>query len=174
MNGPVTLRELSDAVRYDVLALRLAPGQERFVSSVAESLQEAEEFPKANPWFRAIYAGDIPVGFVMVSWNCVPEPPEIIGPWFLWRLIIDERHQHRGYGRDAVALVADLIREAGADYLLTSYFPEGEGNPGPFYEGLGFVPTGEVDDNGEIILRLDLRGGALRRLHGSCTRIGPR
>jgi GNAT superfamily N-acetyltransferase len=157
MDAPVTFRELSDTNRDDVLALRLAPGQDRFVSSVAESLQEAEEFPRASPWYRAVYVGGEQVGFVMVSWDCVPQPPEIIGPWFLWKLLIDERHQRHGYGREVVRLVTDLIREAGADDLLTSYVPEGEGGPGPFYEGLGFVPTGAVDDNGEIILRLDLR-----------------
>ncbi len=59
-------------------------------------------------------------------------------------------------------LVTNLIREAGADDLLTSYFPEGDGTPGPFYERLGFAPTGAVDDNGEIILRLDLRSTTMR------------
>ena len=162
MGAPVTLRELSDANRADVLALRLAPGQDRFVSSVAESLQEAQEYPQASPWYRAVYAGDDPVGFVMLSWDCVPQRPEIIGPWFLWKLIIDERHQRHGYGREVVRLVTNLIREAGADDLLTSYFPEGDGTPGPFYERLGFAPTGAVDDNGEIILRLDLRSTTMR------------
>src|SRR5262245_2000391 len=157
MDEPVTLRELSAANRDDVLALRLAPGQDRFVSSVAESLQEAEKYPQAKPWCRAVYAGDDPVGFVILSWDCVPQPPEIIGPWFLWKLLIDERHQRDGHGREVVRLVADLVREAGADELLVSYVPEGEGGPGPFYERLGFVPTGEVDADGEIILRLDLR-----------------
>lgn len=164
MGAPVTLRELSDANRGDVLALRLAPGQDRFVSSVAESLEEAEEYPRASPWYRAVYAGDEPVGFVMLSWDCVPQPPEVIGPWFLWKLLIDERHQRHGYGREGVRLVTDLVREAGADELLVSFVPEGEGGPGPFYEGLGFVPTGDVDADGEIILRLDLRSTTLRRL----------
>jgi len=62
---------------------------------------------------------DEPVGFVMLSWNCVPDPPEVFGPWFLWRLLIDARHQRHGYGRDV-------------------------------------VPTGERDEEGEIIVRLDL------------------
>lgn len=156
MRGRVVLRELTGVNRDEVLALRLAPGQDQFVSSVAESLQEAEEFPAANPWYRAVYVGDEPVGFVMVSWDCVPEPPDTIGPWFLWKLLIDERHQGRGYGRAVVRTVADLVRDAGAEELLTSYVPEGDGNPGPFYERLGFVPTGEVDDDGEIICRLRL------------------
>jgi diamine N-acetyltransferase len=154
----VSLRELTDANRDEALALRLAPGQEHFVSSVAESLEEAQAYPQANPWYRVVYAGDEPVGFVMLSWDCIPRPPEIIGPWFLWKLLIDEHHQRRGFGRDVVRAVAGLVSDAGAEALLTSYVPGGEGGPGPFYERLGFVPTGDVDGNGETILRLDLRG----------------
>jgi GNAT superfamily N-acetyltransferase len=93
----------------------------------------------------------------MLTWNCVPQPPEIIGPWFLWKLLIDERHQHQGYGREVMRQVVELVRAAGGDELLTSHVPEIEGGPGPFYERLGFVPTGECDEAGEIVLRLDLR-----------------
>jgi GNAT superfamily N-acetyltransferase len=92
----------------------------------------------------------------MLSWDCVPQPPEILGPWFLWKLLIDERHQGRGYGREVMRQVADLIRAAGGDELLTSHVVGGEGTPGPFYEGLGFVPTGQVDSQGEVVLRLPL------------------
>jgi diamine N-acetyltransferase len=153
----VTLRELTDANRDALLALRVAPGQERFVGSVTDALEDAGAYPVANPWYRGVYAGDEPVGFVMLSWECIPQPPEIIGPWFLWKLLIDARHQHRGYGREVVRLVADLVRSAGAQELLTSHVPDLEGGPGPFYTRLGFVPTGELDAAGEIILTLDLR-----------------
>jgi len=39
--------------------------------------------------------------------------------------------------------------------LLTSYVPQ-EGGPAGFYERLGFVPAGELDQNGEVIVRLVL------------------
>ena len=151
----VTLREIADANRETVLSLAVAPAQERFVSSVAESLAEAADYPHAKPWYRAVFDGDDAVGFVMLSWNVEPQPPEIIGPWFLWKLLIDERHQGRGYGREIVQTVADLVRAEGATELLTSYTP-GPGGPAGFYERLGFVPTGGVDPTGEIIMRLEL------------------
>lgn len=151
----ITLRELTDANRDEVLALRVAPGQETFVDSVAESLEEAEEYPHANPWYRAVYAGDEPVGFVMLSWDVVPDPPDVLGPWFLWRLLIDERHQGRGYGREVVHHVAELVRAEGATELRTSH-GVGEAGPAGFYRRLGFVPTGEPDNEGEIIVRLEL------------------
>lgn len=80
---------------------------------------------------------------------------EIIGPWFLWKLLIDERHQRRGYGREALRRIVDIVRSEGATELLTSY-TTGEGEPWPFYERFGFVPTGELDAEGEVILRLHL------------------
>ena len=49
------------------------------------------------------------------------------------------------------------LREFAAE-LLTSY-TTGEGEPWPFYERFGFVPTGERDEAGEIILSLDLSTG---------------
>ena len=91
----------------------------------------------------------------MLSWNVIPDPPRIIGPWFLWKLLIDERHQRRGYGRDAVRLVRDVVGANGATELLTSCVPAADG-PETFYRRIGFTPTGDLDENGEIILALRL------------------
>jgi diamine N-acetyltransferase len=79
---PVTLQEITDRNRDAVVGLRVAPEQERFVASVQESLDEAVATPQAKPWYRAIYAGEDPVGFVMLSWDVTPEPG-IIGPRWL-------------------------------------------------------------------------------------------
>jgi GNAT superfamily N-acetyltransferase len=151
----VTLREITDGNREAVLVLHVALEQERFVGSVQGALRDAVEYRHAKPWYRAIYADDKPVGFVMVSWDVEPQPPEIIGPWFLWKLLIDERHQGRGYGSEAVRQVARLVRAEGARELLTSYVP-GDGGPAGFYKRLGFAPTGELDADGEVIVRLPL------------------
>lgn len=151
----VTLREVTNENRRAVLALRVAAAQERYVGTVAEAFADAEEFPEGRPWYRAIYVADQPVGFLMLSWNATPDPPRIIGPWFLWKLLIDERHQRRGYGRDAVTLVANILRANEAAELLTSCVPADDG-PEPFYRRIGFTPTGEFDENGEIILALKL------------------
>ncbi len=65
----VTLEELTDGSREAVLAMRVAPEQERFVGSVRSALAEAAQYPQARPWYRAVCAGGEPVGFMMVSWN---------------------------------------------------------------------------------------------------------
>ena len=153
---PISLRKTDDTNRTAVLALRVAPEQEQFVGgTVHNALAGAQAYPHANPWYRAIYAGDVLVGFVMISWNVVPDPPVIIGPWFLWKLLIDTSHQRKGYGQTAVRLIADMVRAEGGTELFTSYV-EGEGEPWPFYQRLGFRKNGERDNNNEQILVLKL------------------
>jgi GNAT superfamily N-acetyltransferase len=148
----VSLREITDENEASVRALRTTVEQEQFVSTVDYSLREAAREPEGNPWYRAIYADDQPVGFVMVAWNVTPRPPEIFGPWYLWKLIVDHRHQGKGYGQAAVRQVIELIRAEGARELLTSYVP-GEGSPAGFYARLGFVATGELNSEGETVMR---------------------
>jgi diamine N-acetyltransferase len=157
----VTLSEIRPDIEDAVLALRVAPAQEQFVSGVARSLIDAATEPEGHPWIRAVLADGVPVGFVMVSWDVVPVPGRLWGPFYLWRLLVDARHQGRGYGTAAVGLVVDAVRADGARELVTSC-GQGVGSPQPFYERLGFVPTGEVDAHGEVHLALDLGRGPAR------------
>ena len=152
----VTFRRITAANLESVLTLRTTQEQERFVSSIANSMAEAAVCPEAKPWYRAVYADERPVGFVMLSWNVEPQPPDIKGPWFLWKLLIDYRHQRQGYGQEVVRQVVDLVRANGGTELLTSYEP-GKHGPAGFYSLLGFTPTGDIDPDGEVIMRLDLR-----------------
>ncbi|MGW2551867.1 GNAT family N-acetyltransferase [Streptomyces sp. NPDC001635] len=151
MSSPgVHLREITDDNREAVRDLHVRHDQKQFVASVSKSLKQAAKDPEARPWYRAVYRGDEPVGFVMLSWK--PPTGPYAGRHFLWRLLIDKRYQGQGIGREALAQVITLVREDGATELLTSYEP-GDGEPWPFYQKLGFVPTGELDDD-EIVLRL--------------------
>ena len=161
-NVTISLREISDNTAA-VHALRTTPDQERFVSSVVDSLAEAAEVPQANPWFRAVYADERPVGFVMLAWDVDPQPPGIVGPWYLWKLLIDHRHQGLGYGHEVVRQIVELVRSRGATELLTSY-ALGDGSPAGFYQRLGFVPTGAVDDDGEVLASLPLGGSSPTRV----------
>ena len=59
------------------------------------------------------------------------------------------------FGSEVVRQVAEIIRVEGATELLTSRVP-GDGGQAGFYERLGFVPTGDLDVNDEVIVRLAL------------------
>ena len=138
------------------MALDVAPVQQTYVAGVAESLDDARQYPEAMPWYRAIYDDDVPVGFVMISDNIPPGDPTLLGPYFLWRLLVDAGHQGHGHGRAALSLVVDYLRtRPAAEELLTSVAAGEEGSPLGFYLRVGFQDTGEFFD-GERVLRLPL------------------
>jgi GNAT superfamily N-acetyltransferase len=59
------------------------------------------------------------VGFTMISDN-IPEPidADLVGPYFLWKLLIDVDEQGNGFGAAMIdALVAYLRTRPGADTL---------------------------------------------------------
>ncbi len=125
----------------------MAENQKNFVAPNANSIAEA--YFSKEAWFRGIYDGDDPVGFVMLYAD--EKKPELI----LWRLMIDQNQQGKGYGYLAMEqVIAHVKILPGAKELLTSYAP-GDGNPSPFYYKLGFEETGELEDN-EKVLKLDL------------------
>ena len=65
------------------------------------------------------------------------------------------RGSARGYGRAALGLVVDHVRGLpNATELKVSWVPE-PGGPQPFYLGLGFELTGELDED-EVVARLRL------------------
>jgi len=146
--GPVTLRPIEDeAALLAMFRLQVSPDQRGFVADNAMSIAEALLEPKS--WLRSIYAGDTAVGLILLSDD--PAKPE----YYLWRMLIGARYQRRGYGRAAMQQLIDYVRtRPAAAELLVSYVP-GEGGPQGFYEGLGFVPTGEVDA-GEVVMKLPL------------------
>ena len=105
----VVLRVIDWDNLHAVLALDVDPAQQQFVAPSAVSLAEAHFNPGA--WFRAVYADDILVGFVMLFDPIVPgaiasdpvEPTDMV----LWRLMIDHWYQRQGLGRRTL----DAVRE---------------------------------------------------------------
>jgi len=151
----VTLREITKDTVRDVTRLSVRDDQKGFVATNAISLAQALFSPEA--WYRAIYAGDEIAGFVMLedpTQAATPPPnPEL----FVWRLMIDQRFQGRGIGREAVLKIIEHARGKGSfKSLFLSYIP-GPGCPEPFYRGLGFQDTGRMDGE-EIVLELPLHG----------------
>ena len=145
----VTLREITSESVRAVTRLAVHPEQEAFVAPNAVSLSEALFSDEA--WFRAVYADDQLVGFVMLSDETLrkdPPPQPSIG---LWRLMIDANHQRRGIGREVIRLVLEYVRSRRGIHRFYTSYVSGSGGPGPFYLGLGFEPNGEIED-GEVVV----------------------
>jgi diamine N-acetyltransferase len=158
----VQLRDiLTEADREAVLALRRGPGQERYLGSMESHFEDAAEDARARPRMWSVHDGDALVGFVMISDGIAPAELEadddLIGPYYLWRLLVDERFQGRGYGAATIDAVVEYLRDRPGAAVLYTSCEHGEGSPQPFYLRYGFTLTGERKW-GEDVLALDLRG----------------
>jgi len=145
-DAEVSLREITAETVRAITRLAVSSDQERFVANNAVSIAEAH-FNSEHAWFNAIYADETPVGFVMLYDD--PDTPT----YFLWRFMIDQRYQGRGYGTRALRLLVEHVRgRPDAAVLGVSYVP-GEGSPETFFKKLGFEETGEMDED-EVIAQL--------------------
>ena len=148
-NSIVSLREITAETVVSIcnLSNTLPEQQQRAVAPNAQSIAQAHFSQYA--WFRAIYADETPVGFIMLYDN--PEEPK----YFLWRLMIAGHCQKLGYGKKAIELLIEHVRRRpGAEELLVSCV-EGEGSPEGFYAKVGFKRTGEMLGK-EVVMRLKL------------------
>ena len=143
----VTLREVTEDTVRTICDLSVEEEQKQFVAPNSVSIAQA--YFSEYAWFRAIYADDTPVGFVMLYDR--PDKPE----YFLWRFMIDARWQGMGFGKRAMALLIAYVKtRPDARELFTSVH-QAEGGPQGFYEKLGFSLTGRYEE-GEAVLRLPL------------------
>jgi RimJ/RimL family protein N-acetyltransferase len=148
----VRLVELTPDNLRAVQAIETHRSQRRFVATVAESLADAlvpevVDGVPLSPWYRAVEADGVLVGFVMLA-----EPTATCPTPTLWRLLVDRHHQGRGIGRRTVQLVAQHLGPS--EPLLATTWVDGPGGPAAFYRKLGFVPTGELID-GEVEATVD-------------------
>lgn len=143
---------------WDILKLKVSEHQRHFVSENDRSIIEAYTTIAGNGYVFpfGIYEDDTPVGFLMIGygtddyWDDAPAIAE--GNYNLWRLMIDENYQNKGYGREALKLALEFIKTfpcGAADFCWLSYEPENE-VARHLYHTFGFEETGEKDGD-EVI-----------------------
>ena len=133
----VSLRKITGKTVRAICSLSVSDNQKSFVAPNAVSIAQAY-FCK-NAWFRAIYAGETPVGFVMLHEN----PKN--GKYYLWRFMIDAKYQGRGYGRKALDLVIKRVRKKPKAKALTLSVVRAECGAEVFYKMFGFDFTGKIE-----------------------------
>ncbi|MCL2662212.1 MAG: GNAT family N-acetyltransferase [Oscillospiraceae bacterium] len=147
----ITLQKITSENCFDICDLE---ADERFVAPNEDSLIEAYANFVENghgPVAFGIYHDETPVGFIMAEY-CDGEECNNGEPYYyLWRLMIDNTFQGRGYGKAALELFLEVIRTfplGKATKMLTSVVPENV--PATrLYESLGFVKTGVMFDEEE-------------------------
>jgi hypothetical protein len=99
----VGLRDIvSSGDRAAVMGLRRGPGQDQYLNSMEEIFAEADQEQRAmpHPWAVDDAGTGALVGFAMIS-DYIPPPidDDLVGPYYLWKLLIDHRVQRAATGR---------------------------------------------------------------------------
>jgi diamine N-acetyltransferase len=133
----VSLREITAETVWTICRLSdtLTPPK-NMVAPNAMSIAEARF--EEHAWFRAIYADDTPVGFVMLY----DDPDE--HEYFLWRLMVAKPHHGKGFGRRGMEQVIDYVRTRPGATVLETSCGQGAGSPEGFYRALGFRRNGKM------------------------------
>ena len=146
----VELRPIAEDNFTDAFALKLAKGQDVFVSHPIRSLAQAYVYrDQCQPF--GIYADGRMVGYVMVIYDYdIPE-------YDIWHMMIDESMQGKGYGSEALDRVLEYIRTKPFGSSDRVALTCNKSNPTAIqlYEKKGFSATGAVyDDEIEMAMTL--------------------
>ena len=144
----VYLREIDSSNFRQCINLKVAEEQEKFVASNVMSIAQSKIYPDSLPF--AVYSGDEMVGFVMYGFDADDNK------FYLGRLMIDARHQGKGYGRAATLEVIERMRKIeNCREIYLSFVPENTGAE-KLYASVGFERTGETSESGEVIMRFSM------------------
>ncbi|TYC01465.1 MAG: GNAT family N-acetyltransferase [Kosmotoga sp.] len=153
MKPEIVFKEITADNLRDVIKLSdtLQENQKKAVATNAVSIAQAHY--SKNAWFRAIYHDSEPVGFIMLDYSPIEKYKDTKHA-FLWRFMIGGNHQKKGYGKAALELLVEKLRNEKCEKLVTS--ANEEFGPLEFYKKAGFVDTGEYIDVHERVFILDL------------------
>ncbi len=145
------LKEITEENFLDAFNLKLAPGQEEFVSHPIRSLAQAYVYRNQCQPF-GIYAEGKMIGYVMVIYD--DDVPE----YDIWHMMIDESMQGRGFGGEALDRVIEYIKTKpfGDSGRIALTCNKNNVPARKLYERKGFAATGN-DDGNEIELVLTVQ-----------------
>jgi len=149
----ISLREITPQNFRECIDLKVADGQEKFVAANVMSIAQAKIYPTANP--LAVYHEDEMVGFLMYGFDTDEEH------FYLGRLMIDEKHQGKGYGKAATLAVIERMKQnEDCREIYLSFVPENIGAE-KLYTSVGFERTGKISEDGEVIMKFSLSSDEL-------------
>lgn len=137
----IELREITKENYEEILSLQVSKEQRGFVPTVEEALAQAWVYrDTAYPF--AVYAYGEPVGFIMLGYY------EEKKQYTVWKFLIDEKHQHKGYGKAALRAAVEWLRQT---FRVTEVFlgcAHENHIAEKLYASLGFMRTGFETETG--------------------------
>ena len=147
----VCLKPIDESNFLDVFHLKLGEGQDRYVSHPIRSLAQAYVYrAQCQPF--GIFDDEKVVGYVMVIYDYdIPE-------YDIWHMMIDVSRQGNGYGKAALTLVLNYIRQKpfGNSNRVALTCNKNNTNALALYTHMGFELTGtEDEDEVELALKME-------------------
>lgn len=145
----LSLREITGDNYFQVLELKISPEQEaaKFVSPVVRSLADAWYYRDEGITYpKAIYAKEDLVGFIMYDLD--PEEQHV----FVWRFLIDQAFQGKGYGRQTIETVLAMAKEQAKITKVVADYVDGNEPMKKILLDLGFEETGFNKEINEHIM----------------------
>lgn len=99
---------------------------------------------------RAIYSEEVPVGFLVFC----TQPDKEDNCW-IPALMIDHKHQGKGYGKAAMETLIQLMSGSNCTRIMIGHRPDNL-IAGRMYEALGFLKASEEVIEGEIVRLLQI------------------
>jgi diamine N-acetyltransferase len=144
----ICLREVNRNNFIECLDLKIADDQYGFVRPNVYSIAQSKVSSHLIP--LAIYNDEEMVGFTLHG--RIPET----GKYWIVRLMIDEKFQGRGFGKNATLMLINKMSEYKDCFeIFLSFVPRNK-TAEKLYLDLGFDPTGETDEDGEIYMKYEV------------------
>ena len=142
----LSIQPVTEALRSRAENLQVGPGQEHFIETVSECLEEADRISDWEP--VVIFDGEAMIGFAMYGFMRCETRARV---WFD-RFLIDRHYQGRGYGRAAVQAMLERIQTEfpGQAIYLSAY--DDNQVAIRLYQSFDFRFNGEKDINGEDVM----------------------
>lgn len=145
----ITFREITSDNYSQVLNLKITPEQEaaKFVSPVVRSLADAWFYrDEGIAYPKAVYEDEDLVGFIMYELDT--EEQQV----FIWRFLIDQAFQGKGYGRQTIEVVMEMAKEQAQITKVVADYVDGNEPMKKILLDLGFEETGFDQEINEHIM----------------------
>lgn len=140
----LTIREVTRENWQAALRLAVHPDQQRFIADIVPiaviALAKAYIRPRGWLWLPYVfYAGTEMIGFTELAYE-----PESSDNFWIFHFFIDRAYQGQGYGKQALLLFLDFIKQQHPHCrsIRLTVHPENV-RAQRLYSGAGFEPTGD-------------------------------
>lgn len=132
------------------LDLKVSEDQTKYVGNTASILARAYAYREMRSKAFVIYDDSTSIGMAM--YYDVDE----MKAYYFSHFFIDKRYQRKGFGEKASLQIIEKMKEDGKYNKIILCYVEGDEPAKRLYEKLGFIHTGEVDED-EVGMEMIIR-----------------